>query len=76
MKDEFCRKIIVKFVRLIPKMCSYLIDDGVKNKKGKSTKKCFIKRKLKFKNHKNCLEVKLENKVNYVEKNKIDIDSL
>ena len=42
----------------------------------KGTKKCIIKRKLKFGNHTNCLEAaKLENKINYLEKDKINIDS-
>ena len=40
------------------------------------TKKCVIKRKLKFENYKNFLEAtQLENKINYLEKNKISIDS-
>ena len=38
-------------------------------------KKCIIKRKLKFENYKSCLEVtQLDNKINYLEKNQIDID--
>ena len=49
----------------------------MKIKKAKGTKKCDIKRKLKFENYKNCLEAtELENKINYLEKNKIDIDSI
>ena len=37
---------------------------------------CAIKRKLKFENYKKYLEAtELENKINYLEKNKIDIDS-
>ena len=49
----------------------------VKNKKGKGKKKCVIKRKLKFENYKNCLEAtQLDNKITYLEKNKINIDSL
>ena len=41
------------------------------------TKKCVIKEKLKFENYKNCLETtQPENKINHLEKNKIDIDSL
>ena len=36
-----------------------------------------MKRNLKFENYKKCLEAtKLENKINYLEKNKISIDSL
>ena len=48
----------------------------VKIKKQK-TKKCIIKRKLKFENYENCLETnQLENKINYLEKKEINIDSL
>ena len=36
---------------------------------------CVIKRKLKFENYENCLEAtQLENKINYLEENKIVID--
>ena len=39
--------------------------------------KCVIKRKLKLENYKNCLELtQFENKINYLEKNKMDIDSI
>ena len=77
MKDELGGKIITKFVGLRAKTYSYLIDDGSVDKKAKGTKKCVIKRKLKFKNYKNCLEAtQLENKINYLEKNKIDINSI
>ena len=38
---------------------------------------CVIKREFKFENYKNCLEAtQLENKVNHLEKNKTDIDSI
>ena len=44
----------------------------MKTKKQKTQKKCVIKRKLKFKNYKNCLEAtQLENNTNHLEKNKI-----
>ena len=47
------------------------------SKKAKDTKKCVVKRKIKFENYKNCLEVnQLENKVNHLEKNKINKDSI
>ena len=40
----------------------------------KGTKKCVIKRKLKIEDYKNCLEiVQIENKINHLEKNKIDV---
>ena len=76
MKDELGGKIMTKFIGLGAKNYSYLIDDVSEVKKAKGTQKCVIKRKLKFENHKNCLEaMQLENKINYPEKNKIHIDS-
>ena len=46
-------------------------------KKQKAKKKCVIKRKLKCEDHKNCLEAaQFENKINHLQKNKIDVDSL
>ena len=69
MQDELGGKIIIKFVGLRAKTYSYLIDDSNEDKKAKCTKKCIIKRKLKFGNYKNCLEAtQLENKINYLEK--------
>ena len=63
---------MIKFFGLRAKTYSYLIDDGSKDKKAKGTKKCVIKRKLKFENFKNCLEAsQLENKVSYIEKIKL-----
>ena len=36
-----------------------------------------MKRRLKFEDYKNCLKaIQLENKMNHLEKNKIDVDSL
>ena len=65
---------MTKFVGLRAKTYSYLIDDGSEDRKTKGTQKCFLKRKLKFENHKNYLEpTQLKNKINYVEKNKINI---
>ena len=66
---------MTKFVGLRAKTYSYLIDDNSEDKKTKDAKKCVIKRKLKFEDYKNCLEVtQLENKINYLEKNKFTID--
>ena len=77
MKDKLDRKVMITFVRLIAKTCSYLIDDCREDNKEKGAKKCVIKRKLKFENYENCLgATKLENEVNYLEKNKINLDSL
>ena len=71
MKDELGGKIMIKFVRLRAKTHSYLIDDGSEDKKAKGTKKCVIKRKLKFENYKSCLEAtQLDNKMKYLVKNK------
>ena len=45
--------------------------------KSKRHKKCVIKRNLKFKDSKNALKTgQIENKINHLEKNKIDVDSL
>ena len=48
MKDELRGKIITEFVTLRPKTYSYLTDDGREDKKTKGTKKCVIKRMIKF----------------------------
>ena len=46
-------------------------------KKQKSTKKCVIKKELQFENNESCLKVnQLDNKINHLEKNKIDTDSI
>ena len=55
MKDELGGKIMTKFVALRPKTYSYLTDDCEEDKKAKGTKKCVIKRKLKFNDYKDCL---------------------
>ena len=68
---------MIKFVGLRAETYSYLRDDGSKNKKVKGTKKCVIKRKLKFESYKNCLKAtKLENEISYLERSKINIDSI
>ena len=62
MKDELRENIANKIVR---------------DERAKDTKKCVIKRKPKFENYKNCLEAtKLEIKLKYLEKSKINIVSL
>ena len=55
LKDELGGKIITEAVALRPKKYGYLTDDGSDHKKAKGTKKCVIKQKLMFKNHKDCL---------------------
>ena len=42
------------------KVYAYLMEDGSEHKKAKGTKKCVIKRELKFKNYKDSL---IENKI-------------
>ena len=75
MKDELGGKFMTKFLGLRTKNYSYLTDDGQEDKKVKGTKMCFIKRKLKFQDYKNCLQAtQLENNINYIEK--IDKNSI
>ena len=54
MKDELGGKIFTEFVTLRPKT-SYFTDDGKEDKKAKGTKKCVIKRMIKFNDYKSCL---------------------
>ena len=49
-------------LHLDQKKYSYLTDDGNSDKKAKGTKKCIIKRILKFIDYKNCL---LDNEIIY-----------
>ena len=72
MKDEFGGKLMKELAGLRPKTYSFLIDDGSEDRKGKDTKQCVIKRKLKFEDYKNCLEASQhENKINQLEKIKL-----
>ena len=74
MKDKLCRKIIGKICWIKSKNLS--LDDGSEDKKAKGTKKYVIKIKVKFENYKICLEAtQLDNKINYLEKIKINIDN-
>ena len=78
MKNELDGKIMRKLVGLRPKKYSYLKDRNDECKKTKGTKRCVVKRKLKFKNYKkNCLKtLQIRNIVNYLEKKGINADSL
>ena len=77
MKDKLGGKIMTKFVGLRGKTYICLIDDGSEDIKAKGATECVIKRKIKFQYYKNCLKVtQLENKINHLEKNKTDIDSI
>ena len=67
MKDELGRKILKEFVGL--KLKIYLFNLFNEYKKAKGTKKCVVKRKLKFEHCKHCLEAsQFENKITHLEK--------
>ena len=71
MKDELGGKIITEFVTLRLKTYSYLTDDGKEDKKAKGTKKCVIKRMIKFEDYKNCLlkdEILLKSQQRFISK--------
>ena len=55
LKDELAGKIMTESVALRPKTYSYLLYDGNTDIKAKGTKKCVIKRILKFNDYKNFL---------------------
>ena len=64
--------MITKFAGLRAKTYSHLIDGGIEDKKAKGAKKCVIKEKTKFENYKKYLKAtELDNKLNYLEKNKV-----
>ena len=71
MKDKLGGKIITEFVTLRPKTYWYLINDCKEDKKAKGTKKCVIKRMIKFNDYKNCLlkdEVILKSQQRFISK--------
>ena len=55
MKDELGGEIITEFIALRPKTYSYLTDNDKIDKKTKGTKKCVIKKMIKFDDYKKCL---------------------
>ena len=66
-----------KFVGLEAESYNYLKDNNNEDKEAKGTKKCVTKRKLEFQDCRNCLEAaEIKNKLNHLEKSKIDVDSL
>ena len=71
MKDKLGGRVITEFVALRPKTYSYLTDDCKEEKKAKGTKKCVIKRMIKFDDYKNCLlngEVILKSQQRFISK--------
>ena len=66
-----------EFVDLRAKTYSYLKEKNDENKKAKGTKKCVIKRELKFQDYKNCLNAaKIDEKLKYLELKKINVHKL
>ena len=55
MKDELGGGIITEYVALRPKTYSYMTDEFIEMKKAKSTRKCVIKKMLKFEDYKKSL---------------------
>ena len=55
MKDELGGEIITEFIALRPKTYSYLTDNDKIDKKAEGTKKCVIKKMIKFDDYKKCL---------------------
>ena len=71
MKDELGGKIITEFVTLTPESYSYLTDDGKEDKNAKGTKKCVIKKMIKFNDYKKCFlddEVILKSQQRFISK--------
>ena len=71
MKDELGGRVITELVALRPETYSYLTDDCKEDKKAKRTKKCVIKRMIKFDDYKNCLlhsEVILKSQQRFISK--------
>ena len=77
MNDKLGGQIMTKFVTLTPKIYSYLKDNNDEGKKAEGTKNRVIKRKLKFKDYKNCLKAsRIIDIINYLERKEIDVDCL
>ena len=71
MKDYLGGKIMTKYVGLRAKTYNYLIDDSSEDKTVTGTKNCVIKRELNVRT----IKTINENKIKYLEKNKINMDS-
>ena len=72
MKDELGGKVIAEFATLRPKTYSFLTDDGKEDKKAKGTKKCEIKKMIKFNDYKKFLlndEVIFKSQQRFISKN-------
>ena len=68
---------MTEFASLRPKSYRYFTDNSNENKKTNGKKKVCYKKTLKFQDYKHCSETtQHENKINHLEKNKLDLDSL
>ena len=77
MKDELGGGILKKLVGLRAKSYSCLKENKYQNKKATGTKKCLKKRKLKFRDYKNCLKSAQTNgTLKYLEKEKLNVGNL
>ena len=71
MKDELGGQIMKNIVWLRGKSYSYLNDNNDEDKKANGTKKCVMKRNVKFRDYKKCLKLsQIKSKINYLEKKK------
>ena len=71
VKDELGGMIIMEFITLRPKAYSFITDNGKEDKKAKGTKKCIIKKMIKFNDYKKCLlddEVILKSQQRFISK--------
>ena len=76
MKNELSGKMMTEFAALTPNTYSYLTDDNDENKKRKWHKKVSHTTTKKMKVLTFLEATQLENKINKLEKNKVDVDSL
>ena len=76
IKYDLGGEIMKEFIGLWANPYSYLKDNNNEDKKAKGTKMWVMKRKIKSQDYKNCLEAaQFENKINHLQKNKIQVDS-
>ena len=76
MENELGGNILKELPGLRVETYNYLTGNNDGDKIAKCTKKCVIKRKLKFKEYKNCLKAnQIKGKINQLEKNKVNVDN-
>lgn len=68
---------MIKFLVQRSKAYSYLTEDSGKENKAKETKRCVMKRKLRFEHYKRYLyTASLQNEINYLQENGKDATTL